>query len=54
MYFMGFVYLPNNKFLKNTVCSPSKSVQRTHTLVFLLLEIHVVQELHLKYLEFWG
>jgi hypothetical protein len=33
---------------------PSKKDQRTHTLVFLLLEVHVVCELYLGYSELLG
>jgi hypothetical protein len=32
----------------------SKKDQRTHILVFLLLELHVVCELYLGYSELWG
>ena len=34
--------------------TPSKKDGGTHTLVFLLLELHVVCELYLGYSEFWG
>ena len=37
-------------FLENFV-SPSKKDGSIHTLVFLLLELHVVCELYLEYLE---
>jgi hypothetical protein len=35
-------------------CFPSEKDWSTHPLVFLLLELHVVCELYLEYLELWG
>ena len=36
------------------LCSPTKKDQRTYTLVFLLLELHMVFNVYLGYLELLG
>jgi hypothetical protein len=40
--------------LLRVFCSPSKNDLSSHTLVFLLIEIHVVCELYPGYLELWA
>ena len=53
-FLQSLLYTLSAYFLTWVFFSPSKKDRSTHTLVLLLLELHVVCELYLGYFELWG